>query len=104
MYYCVQVLCLEVLLCQIELIVCLTIYSCLLCACRSQTEKPSYSTTGIHSSIKNSMAITFNVIIPLELWDLKKSGSRVCLRFGHTMLGNWECDIGDFSILRSVCA
>ena len=52
-------------------------------------------TTGVHISHDKSIAVTFHVIVPLEVWNWDNKSS-IRIRFGHRKLGNWMCDIGDF--------
>ena len=59
-------------------------------------------TPGIHNSDEHAVAVTFNVIIPVEFWMWDKSDCSVCLRFGDRCLGYWEHDVGAFEIIRYV--
>lgn len=55
---------------------------------------------GVHKSKEQCVTVTFNVIVPVKYWDYDKDNSRVSLHFGHPQLGEWKCDIGEFSIQR----
>ena len=54
---------------------------------------------GIHKNCEHSVAVTFNVIIPLNYW-LWDDRTQVNLRFGDPRLGGWKNDVGTFSVLR----
>lgn len=54
-------------------------------------------TTGILSNCDHAVAVTFHVIVPLDYWQWDQS-SHIYLRFGHTKLGSWKHDIGNFEI------
>lgn len=56
-------------------------------------------TTGMYPSTDKKIEIVFHVIIPAGIWGWKEN-SRVRLRFGHSRLGNWKKDLGDFICLR----
>lgn len=54
--------------------------------------------SGLEASMDHAVTITFHVIIPKLYWEWD-SNSRVCIRFGHERLGNWN-DCGDFKVKR----
>ncbi len=58
---------------------------------------PADLTSGITPTTAHSVAVTFNVIVPLHhwLWDDK---TNIYLRFGDGKLGAWKQDVGVFEI------
>ena len=48
------------------------------------------------------MKLVFHAIIPLPFWEWDDK-SRIFMRFGHSKLGEWEVNCGDFKIPRYDC-
>ena len=69
----------------------------ILCYYRSQTQAIS-GLCDVHER-GHSVAVTFNVIVPLEHW-LWDEHSEVFLRFSDPKLGSWKHDIGAFLLHR----
>ena len=57
-------------------------------------------TTGLECiDPKTSMKLVFHVILPLPYWEWDKA-SHMHIRFGHSKLGDWKVDCGDFEKAR----
>ena len=57
------------------------------------------NTSGIYPSAENKIDITFHVLIPIKVWGWSDK-CRVHLRFGHSKLGKWKKNIGNFILVR----
>lgn len=66
---------------------------------RSQDTAVASDTTGIDPPMNRKIDIVFHVLIPPNIWGWNDK-CHVHLRFGHTHLGKWEKNIGDFSFMR----
>ena len=59
-----------------------------------------YDVTGLEcNDPKMSMKLVFHAIIPLPFWEWDDK-SRIFMRFGHSKLGDWVVDCGQFKIAR----
>lgn len=56
------------------------------------------SLSGIHETADRAVAVTFNVIVPLNFW-LWDNRSKIFLRFGDDRLGKWN-DVGQFQLYK----
>ena len=45
--------------------------------------------------MKESVAVTFNIIVPRDVWLWDDKTTKMHLRFGDSALGNWT-DYGEF--------
>lgn len=52
-------------------------------------------TTGMHPPPEKTVSVVFHVLIPTSIWGWNEN-CRVFLRFGHSKLGKWKKNIGDF--------
>lgn len=49
-------------------------------------------TSGIHASPDQSLAVTFHVLVPKDVWKWD-SNTKMTMRFGDRRLGNWQKDV-----------
>lgn len=55
------------------------------------------SLVGLNPTHEHFVAVTFNVILPVKYWLWDETFS-LSLRFGHSKLGNWKKDVGEFTV------
>ena len=55
--------------------------------------------TGVHPPPERMIEVVFNVLIPANIWGWNEK-CEVHLRFGHTRLGRWKKNIGNFDLMR----
>ncbi len=56
-------------------------------------------TTGVHPPLGETASVVFHVLIPTSIWGWNENCC-VFLRFGHSKLGKWKENIGDFVFVR----
>ena len=72
------------------------LYCDVVCFCRK------YDVTGLEcNDPRMSMKLVFHAIIPLPFWEWDDK-SRIFMRFGHSKLGEWEINCGEFKIPRYI--
>ena len=48
------------------------------------------------------MKLVFHAIVPLPYWEWDDKATRMYIRFGHSKLGKWEENCGEFKVTRYV--
>ena len=62
-------------------------------------DRSTVSLDGINPAHRRCIDVTFNVILPVKHW-LWDDTCTLSLRFGHKKLGDWDMNVGKFTLHR----